>query len=110
MTLFTTGLGLLLAIAYINFDDSRSIMNIFLMALGYMTPVFYPISVLGPHTKRVILLNPLTSYLEVFRDVFGGNAVATLHEWLMMGGSSIFAFVFGFTVFLRKWPKVVAKL
>ena len=80
------------------------------MALGYMTPVFYPISVLGPHTKRIILLNPLTSYLEVFRDVFGGNGVATMHEWLMMGVSAIVMCLLGFMVFLRQWPKVVAKL
>ena len=110
MVMFATGLALMLSIAYINFDDSRSLINIFLMALQYMTPVFYPISVLGPHTKRVIMLNPLTSYLEVFRDVFGGNAVATFHEWLMMGGSAIFVFVLGFYVFMKQWPKVVAKL
>jgi ABC-2 type transport system permease protein len=110
MTLFATGFSLLLAIAYINFDDSRSLVTIFLMALQYMTPVFYPISILGPHTKRVILLNPLTSYLQVFRDVFGGNSVATFFQWLMMGGSAIALFLIGFVVFLRQWPKLVAKL
>ncbi len=110
MVMFAVGLALMLSIAYINFDDSRSLINIFLMALQYMTPVFYPISVLGPHTKRVIMLNPLTSYLQVFRDVFGGNAVATFHEWLMMGGSALFVFILGFYVFMKQWPKVVAKL
>jgi len=110
MTLFATGLALLLSIAYINFDDSRSLIAIFLMALQYMTPIFYPLSVLGPHTKKVILLNPLTSYLQVFRSVFGGNSVSTFHEWLMMGGSAIAMFLIGFIVFQRQWPKVVAKL
>ena len=110
MTLLVTGLALLLSIAYINFDDSRSLITIFLMALQYMTPVFYPISVLGPHTKSVILLNPLTSYLEVFRSVFGGGAVVTSHEWLMMIASSIMAFVIGFWIFMKKWPGLVSKL
>ena len=110
MTLFSTGLSLLLSIAYINFDDSRSLINILLLSLQYMTPVFYPIDVLGPHTRRVIELNPLTSYLQVFRDVFGSNAHATLQEWLMMFGSAFFAFLIGFTIFLRQWPKAVAKL
>ena len=110
MLLFSTGLGLMLAIAYVNFDDSRSLINIFLLALQYMTPVFYPISALGPHTQRVIHINPLTSYLQIFRDVFGGNAVATKHEWLMMGSTSIIVFILGLYVFGRMWPKVVAKL
>jgi ABC-2 type transport system permease protein len=110
MTLFTTGLGLLLAIAYVNFDDSRSLISIFLLTLQYMTPVFYPISALGPHTQRVIRLNPLSSYLQVFRDTFGGNAHATWGDWLMMVGSSIAVFALGFYIFGRSWPKVVAKL
>jgi len=110
MTLLTTGLGLLLAIAYVNFDDSRSLINIFLLALQYMTPVFYPISALGPHTQKVIHLNPLTSYLQVFRDVYGGNAHATLNEWTMMITTSLIFFTLGFYVFGRTWPKVVAKL
>jgi ABC-type polysaccharide/polyol phosphate export permease len=110
MTLFSTGLALLLAIAYVNFDDARSLIAIFLMAIQYMTPVFYPISVLGPHTRRVILLNPLTSYLQVFREVFGNNATATSHEWLMMGFSALAIFLLGFKVFLNQWPKLVAKL
>jgi ABC-type polysaccharide/polyol phosphate export permease len=75
-----------------------------------MTPVFYPISALGPHTQKVIHINPLTSYLQVFRDVYGGNAHATLHEWAMMIATSLFFFILGFYVFGRTWPKVVAKL
>jgi ABC-2 type transport system permease protein len=110
MTLLTTGLGLMLAIAYVNFDDSRSLINLFLLVFQYVTPVFYPITALGPHTQRVIKLNPLTSYLQVFRDVFGGNALASAGEWLMMAGTSIFFFVLGLYVFGRAWPKVVAKL
>jgi ABC-2 type transport system permease protein len=110
MTLFTTGLSLLLAIAYVNFDDSRSLINIFLMALQYMTPIFYPLSVLGPHTREVIQVNPLTSYLQIFRREFGNSAVSTLTNWEIMIGSSLAVFIFGFYVFNRTWPKIVAKL
>ena len=110
MVLLTTGLAMLLAIAYINFDDSRSIIGILLLMLQYMTPVFYPISVLGPHTQAVIKLNPLTSYLTVFRKVFGDNGTADWNAWAFMVISSLTIFIIGFTVFARKWPKAVAKL
>ena len=110
MILLTTGLGLLLAIAYINFDDSRSLIAILLLMLQYMTPVFYPISVLGPHTMVVIKANPLTSYLSLFRDVFGGNGNSNGHSWIIMIASAVAIFVLGFFVFMRKWPKVVAKI
>jgi len=110
MVLFTTGLSLLLAIAYVNFDDSRSLINIFLMALQYMTPIFYPITLLGPHTRDVIQLNPLYSFLQIFRHEFGNVGVSTLQNWEIMIGSSLIAFIGGFYVFSKRWPKVVAKL
>ena len=110
MIMLTTGLGLLVAIAYINFDDSKSLITIFLLMLTYMTPVFYPISVLGPNTLQVIQLNPLTSVLTVFRGVFGDNSETSWQIWAYMIGSSTFLFLMGLWVFIRMWPKVVAKI
>ena len=110
MTLLTTGLGLLLSIAYVNFDDSRSIIGIFLMLLQYMTPVFYPISALGPHTQRVIKLNPLTSFMQVLRSVWGNNGSASMGDWVYMIGTSIVVFLIGMYYFHRKWSGLVAKL
>ena len=110
MIMLTTGLGLLVAIAYINFDDSRSLIQIVLLMLTYMTPVFYPISVLGPNTLHVIKLNPLTSVLIVFRNVFGGNGGTGWHMWAYMVGSSTLIFIFGLWMFNRMWPKAVAKI
>lgn len=110
MTLFTTGLSLLLAIAYINFDDSRSLINIFLMALQYMTPVFYPITLVGRNTRTVIQFNPLYSFLQIFRHEFGNVGKSTMQNWEIMVGCSVAAFVGGFYIFSKLWPKVVAKL
>jgi len=110
MILFTTGLSLLLSIAYINFDDSRSLINIFLLAVQYLTPIFYPLSILGPHTRDVIQLNPLTSFLQIFRREFGNGGVSTSLNWEIMIGCSLIAFFGGFYIFCKRWPKLVAKL
>ena len=110
MIMLTTGLGLLVAIAYISFDDSKSLIQIVLLMLTYMTPVFYPISVLGPNTLQVIKSNPLTSVLIVFRNVFGDNGGIGWHMWAYMIGTSTLIFIFGLWMFNRMWPKVVAKI
>jgi len=110
MILLLVGLSLFVAIAFINFDDSRSIIAIILMMVQYMTPVFYPISVLGPNTLRIIKLNPLTSMLINFRSIYGGAGPAGWHMWAYMIGSSLTIFVLGLWFFIRAWPKAVAKL
>jgi len=108
--LISVGLGLICAVSYIFFEDFRSIISLLVMVIGYMTPVFYPITALGPHTRIVIELNPLTSFIAVFRHVYGDNYPATGLNWLMMIASSALIFILGLWFFIKKWPKAVAKI
>jgi ABC-type polysaccharide/polyol phosphate export permease len=69
MMCLVTGLGLMTAILFIKFDDSRNIVNILVQLLTYLTPVFYPKDILGKNVEKVVSLNPLSSYLDIFRSV-----------------------------------------
>jgi ABC-type polysaccharide/polyol phosphate export permease len=110
LALLTAGIGLTLSILYIRFDDMRNIVNVLLMILMYFTPVFYPISILSPKLQQVIQMNPLTSYLDIFRWAFSNNASATLSDWLFMFSTSILSIIIGITVFKKFWPRTVAML
>ena len=110
MVMLTTGVGLLFAIAYLEFDDARHLIQVFLMLLTYMTPVFYSLSALGPNTQKVISKNPLTSFLNVFRESWGGTYNGTIHDWLYLGTFSTIAFLVGLFLFSKWWPKGVTKL
>jgi ABC-type polysaccharide/polyol phosphate export permease len=110
MILITTGFGLLFAIAYLEFDDARHLIQVSLLLLTYMTPVFYSISVLGPNTQSVISKNPLTSFLNVFRESWGGTFNGSINDWIYIGSFSSIVFVLGLYLFAKWWPKGVTKL
>jgi len=110
LALLTAGIGLTLSIMYIRYDDMRNIVNVLLMILMYFTPVFYPISILSPKLQQVIQMNPLTSYLDIFRWAFSNNASATLGDWIFMFSTSILSIIIGTTVFKKFWPRTVAML
>ncbi len=110
LALLTAGIGLTLSIMYIRFDDARNIVNVMLMILMYFTPVFYPISILSEKLQKIIVLNPLTSYLDVFRWAFSNNATATMSDWLYMFGTSFISIAIGTFVFKKYWPRTVAML
>lgn len=110
MILLTTGLGLLFSIAYLEFDDARHLIQVMLMLITYMTPVFYSLSALGPNTQKVIGKNPLTSFLNVFRDSWGGTSIATVNDWIYLASFSTAVFVISFYLFAKWWPKGVTKL
>jgi ABC-type polysaccharide/polyol phosphate export permease len=110
LALLTAGIGLTLSILYIRFDDTRNVINVFLMILMYFTPVFYPISILSERLQKLVALNPLTSYLDVFRWAFSNNATVTLYDWSYMISTSLVSIAIGTFVFKKYWPRTVAML
>jgi len=110
LALLTAGLGLTLSILYIRFDDSKNIVNVFLMILLYLTPVFYPISILSDNLQTVVNLNPLTSFLDIFRWAFSNNGSASMGDLIYMLGSSFASILIGIYSFKKFWPRTVAML
>jgi ABC-type polysaccharide/polyol phosphate export permease len=110
MSLLVTGMGLILSQLFIRYEDARNVVGIFLMIALYVTPVFYPISILSSEMQTLINLNPLTSYLEVFRWAFSNNATPTLYNWAYMLISANLVFFFGLYFFKKNWPRTVAML
>jgi len=110
LSFLTAGIGLTLSILYIRYDDMRNIVNVLLMILMYFTPILYPLSVLSPRLQKIIQLNPLTSYLDVFRWAFSNNASATLSDWIFMIITSLLSISIGTLVFKKFWPRTVAML
>jgi ABC-2 type transport system permease protein/lipopolysaccharide transport system permease protein len=55
-------------------------------------------------------MNPLTSYLDIFRWAFSNNASATVSDWVFMFSTSALSIVIGTIVFKKFWPRTVAML
>ena len=110
LALLVSGLGLMLSISFIRFDDTRNIVNVLLMILMYCTPIFYPVSILSDTLQKWIQYNPLTSYLDVFRWAFSNNAQATWIDWMFMFSTSLFSITIGSFLFKKYWPRTVAML
>jgi ABC-type polysaccharide/polyol phosphate export permease len=67
VTVFTLGVALLLAPLAVIFSDTVEIVAIVLTLVMYLTPIFYPRSIVPDHLRPIFALNPLTALLEVFR-------------------------------------------
>jgi lipopolysaccharide transport system permease protein len=67
----TAGLGLTLAALHVYFRDVRYIVTATFTALIYLTPIFLPLSIYK-NFKWVVLANPVTGVVEVFRLAVGG--------------------------------------
>jgi ABC-2 type transport system permease protein len=110
LTVMTIGFSMIFSVLFIRFDDIKYIVTILLQLLTYMTPVFYPKQMLNTQMEFIVSLNPLSSFLDVFRNVFNGTEVATVFDWAYMFGSSTFAFIIGVIIFKKYWMRTVIML
>ena len=107
---FTIGLSLMTSILFIRFNDSKNIIAVVLQLLFYLTPVFYPKDILSAPIRLIVSMNPLSSYLEVFRFVFASTGTATLFDWVYMFSSSALILLLGLVVFKKTWAKSVVMM
>jgi lipopolysaccharide transport system permease protein len=72
--IFCIGLGLLLAQAMVFFRDIQYIWGVFSTAWMYLTPIFYPVSMLPERVRAAVTgFNPLYYYIAQFRCFVLGN-------------------------------------
>jgi ABC-2 type transport system permease protein len=104
------GLGMMVASLAVRFGDTLSLTEILLQLLTYMTPVFYPISIVPGRFRLVLALNPLTHYVALFRNlVYGGNLFSSWDPVIVAGTSAV-ALALGGWVFARSWRAAVVML
>ena len=66
---FSCGLGLLLSALAVYFRDMMHLYSILTMGWMYATPLFYPITALPETLQKLLKLNPLYHYINLFRNL-----------------------------------------
>ena len=99
---FSLGVGLLLAALTVKFRDIMHLYSVFVTALMYLTPVIYPMSILPGWLEKVVLLNPLTNILIMFRDVMMNNTLPSILSMVIAFAEVIVVMVLGLYVFYKR--------
>lgn len=84
IVLFSLGIGLILAAITVKFRDIMHLYSVFTTALMYLTPVIYPMSILPAWLKPIVMANPITNILMMFRDVMLNNSFP--NPWAVLIG------------------------
>jgi ABC-2 type transport system permease protein len=112
---YSLGLGLMLAIANARFRDVSYIVSVLLNLLFYMSPIIYPISVVtGLYDEhpwlRLYEWNPMTAFIESFRDVLWHLQAPSPGRMLYLAVVSLGVLAIGWAVFQRKSADVSEEL
>lgn len=110
MLALVTGLGLLVASAAVYFYDILDITRVAVQLVYYLTPVFWPISIIPDRFLPFVKANPLFSYVDMFRDVIYRGNLPQLWELAVVVGSALGILALGVWVFSKGWKNLVGSL
>ncbi len=98
------GTGLIIASITSKYRDLVYVFPILVQLLMYVTPIVYPSSSLGGITKIVVMLNPVSSMVDIFRNALLNVGVIEWGYWGISVSVSIMIFFIGLKLF-RKTEK-----
>ena len=106
--IFCLGLGMLLAQGSVFFRDIQYIYNALLTAWMYLTPMFYPITLLPDTLRRLVMtLNPMYFYITEFRQIVLECRMPDLYLIAAGTGAAILMLAVGTGAFLKTQDKFI---
>ena len=110
VVVFSMGIGMLLAALTVRFRDIMHLYSVFTTGLMYLTPVIYPMSMLPGKIRMIVLLNPLTNYLEMFRDLIFNNTLPSAGALALGVAEGLAAMALGLYVFYKNQDEFILNI
>ena len=110
MLAMIAGIGLFISTFAIRFDDVLNLVNVLLLIVSYLTPTFYPVTIIPVAARKYLYINPVYSYVNVFRYLEYGGPHPTLFSLLIVFLTGTVGLSVGISVFARRWPTVAVLL
>lgn len=101
LSLFCLGLGMTLSTMFVFFRDIGHFYGVLMLLWMYLTPIFYPVSLLKDRAEFVLWCNPLYYYVCTFRNLVCDGILPPFPVWF--GGILIagITFIIGSYVFYK---------
>jgi len=99
--LFTVGIGLFLSCVNVFFRDVSNLLEVSLMFWIWMTPIFYSIDMVPLNFRWIFALNPMTSYIEMYRNILFEARIPNIGMIFITCGMSLSALIAGYVIFIK---------
>lgn len=108
--LVSYGIGCLLATMMVFFRDTQFLWGIFSMLLMYMTPLFYPDTIIPARFMPIYKLNPLYHVIRMVRSLLMDGISPEPKAYLICAALCLIPFLFGIWVFRKNQDKFVLNI
>lgn len=107
---FVLGLVLIVSTVNVFFRDLSHLLEVFLQALFFLTPIIYRIEILPPEVQKMLAWNPMFHFVYLFRDPLLYRQLPDLMTVLLTAGMSLLALTLGYLSFKMVEKRIIFRL
>lgn len=107
LIIFSMGMGLILATMMVFFRDTAFLWGVLVMLWMYLTPIFYPITIIPAKLLTLYKLNPLYHIIGFVRQVLMYGVTPELSTFLACALSALGVLAVGALIFKRKQDQFI---
>ena len=104
---FTLGISILFSIVNVYFKDLTHLLNIGVMFLFWMTPIFYSPEIIPQSYRWIIIANPAACYIIIYRALLYHASSGGIYMWLLSAGFALISIITGYALFVKKEADVL---
>lgn len=108
--MFAYGMGMILCVLVTSFRDIQHLYGVLIVAWMYLTPIFYPVSMLPEWVAKIVNINPITAYVEMVRDTVLYCQVPSMQLNLRCLVTSLVVLALGAFIFHKKQDTFILKI
>jgi lipopolysaccharide transport system permease protein len=101
LVMFVVGVSLIVATITTYLNDFSQIWSVVITLWMYMTPIFYPATIVPAKYLGLYKLNPMYSYVTLFREPLLYQYISPFKVWFAGGFYAIFFLIFGWWFFTK---------
>lgn len=98
---FTMGLGWIFACINVFFRDTAHLIGVIMMVWMFLTPIFYPESMIPQKFHLIIKINPMAYLVRAYRDILLNDKFPHISDILIFMAISIIVFFGGYYLFSK---------
>ena len=104
------GVSLLLSTMYVFFRDMKFLWSVLLTMWNFLTPIFYPESIIPAHFLGLYRCNPMYHIVTFMRTIILDGAAPALTSWVFCLLSAVIPLALGLWIFRRNQDVFVLHL
>jgi ABC-type polysaccharide/polyol phosphate export permease len=101
---FTLGLSWVLAAVNVFVRDVGQLLTLVLTLWVFLTPIYYPPSVMPERFRPLVALNPMAGFVDAYRAIILRGALPHAASLVAMAAASLPAFLIGHVLFQKMRP------